>query len=78
MEQSSGIDQFHPKKKNEEVLEPEISYLNVTSTLMYLTQCTRTVISSAINLLAYSFKLYWNGIKHVFRYIRGTINLGLP
>ena len=48
---------------------------------MYLAQCTRLDIAFAVNLLArFSFKptrRHWNGIKHIFRYLRGTIDLGL-
>ena len=48
---------------------------------MYLANCTRPDISFAINLLArYSFiptKRHWNGVKHIFRYLRGTTKMRL-
>ena len=48
---------------------------------MYLAQCTRLNIAFSVNLLARirsePTKRHWNGVKHVFRYLRGTINLGL-
>ena len=48
---------------------------------MYLANCTRPDIAFAVNLLARfsssPTKRHWNGIKHVFRYLRGTIDLGL-
>ena len=48
---------------------------------MYLAQCTRPNIAFAVNLLAcYSSeptRRHWNGIKHIFRYLKGTIDLGL-
>ena len=49
--------------------------------MIYLAQCTRPYITFAVNLLArYSSELtrrHWNGIKHIFRYLKGTIDLGL-
>ena len=48
---------------------------------MYLAQCTRPNIAFAVTLLArFSSKLtrrHWNGIKYIFRYLQGTIDLGL-
>ena len=62
-------DPFHPKKENEELLGPEVSYLNAIDALMYLANCTRPDIAFSINLLArYSSaptKRHWNVIKHI-------------
>lgn len=44
--------QFHHKEKYEEVLGPEVPFLNVIGALMYLAQCKRPNISFAVNLLA--------------------------
>lgn len=48
---------------------------------MYLVNCTQPDIAFATNLLArYSSSLtrrHWNEIKHVFRYLQGTIELRL-
>ena len=48
---------------------------------MYLAQCTRPDIAFAVNLFARfssePTRRHWNGIKHIFRYLRGTIDLGL-
>ena len=74
-------DQFRPKEQDEEILGPEVPYLNAIGGLMYLAQCTRPDIAFAVNLLArYSSeptRRHWNGVKHIFRYLRGTIDLGL-
>ena len=49
-------DSFRPCKKSEELLGLEVPYLSVTSTLMYLVNCSRPDITFSINLLArYSF-----------------------
>ena len=48
---------------------------------MYLANCTRPDISFAVNLLARfssaPTKRHWNGLKHIFRYLRGSVDLGL-
>ena len=74
-------DPFRPYEENEKVLGPEVPYLSAIGALMYLANCTRPDIAFAVNLLARfsssPTKRHWNGIKHVFRYLRGTIDLGL-
>ncbi|XP_068307466.1 secreted RxLR effector protein 161-like [Pyrus communis] len=74
-------DPFHPKKDEEEILEPEVPYLSAIRVLSYLAQCTRPDISFTVNLLArYSNVptcMHWNGVKDIFRYLKGTMDLGL-
>ena len=74
-------DQFHLRESDEEILGLEVPYLNAIGALMYLAQYTRPHIAFAVNLLAFfSFeptRRHWNGIKHIFHYLRGTIDLGL-
>ncbi|XP_035841267.1 secreted RxLR effector protein 161-like [Helianthus annuus] len=74
-------DPFRPSEDDEEVLGPEVPYLSAIGALMYLTNCTRPDISFAVNLLARfssaPTKRHGNGIKHIFRYLRGTVDLGL-
>ena len=74
-------DQFRPREKDEEVLGPEVPYLSAIGALMYLTNNTRPDIAFAVNLLSrYSnapTRRHWNGIKHIFRYLRGTQDLEL-
>ena len=72
---------FRPREDNEEVLGPEVPYLSAIGALMYLANCTRPDIVFATNLLARfsssPTRRHWNGIKHVFRYLRGTTNFSL-
>ena len=74
-------DPFRPKEENEALLGPEVSYLSVIGALLFLAQCTRPDIAFSVNLLArFSFaptRRHWNGVKHILRYLRGTIDLGL-
>ena len=74
-------DIFRPRDNNEELLGPEVPYLSAIGALMYLANNTRPYIAFSVNLLArYSSsptKRHWNGIKHILRYLRGTINMSL-
>ena len=74
-------DPFHPNKDDNEILEPEVPYLSAIGDLFYLAQCTIPDISFAVNLLArYSnapTSRHWTGVKDIFRYLKGTTDLGL-
>ncbi|KAM1061303.1 hypothetical protein FF1_025820 [Malus domestica] len=74
-------DPFHPKEDEEEILETEVPYLSAIGALLYLAQCTRPDISFVVNLLArYSnapTRRHCNGVKDIFRYVKGTTDLGL-
>ncbi|XP_074337707.1 secreted RxLR effector protein 161-like [Apium graveolens] len=74
-------DPFCPRKQDEETLGPEVPYLSAIGALMYLANNTRLDIAFAVNLLARfssdPTKRHWDGIKHIFRYLRKGIDLGL-
>ena len=74
-------DPFHPCKDNKEIVGLEVPYLNAIVALMYLVNCTRPDIVFVVNLLARfsssPTRRHWNGIKHIFHYLQGTIDLGL-
>ncbi|KAM1579235.1 hypothetical protein ACFX15_040354 [Malus domestica] len=74
-------DPFRPNKDDEEILELEVPYLSAIGALLYLAQCTRPDISFAVNLLARYMnaptRRHWNGVKEMFRYLKGTTDLGL-
>ncbi|CAA7016171.1 unnamed protein product [Microthlaspi erraticum] len=74
-------DPFRPRENNEDVLGPEVPYLSAIGALMYLASHTRPDISFAVNLLARfsscPTRRHWNGIKHIFRYLQGTKDMGL-
>ncbi|KAM1457952.1 hypothetical protein ACFX13_035921 [Malus domestica] len=74
-------DLFRPKEDDEEILESEVPYLSAICALLYLAQCARPDISFAVNLLArYSnapAHKHWTGVKVIFRYLKGTKDLGL-
>ncbi|XP_070045524.1 secreted RxLR effector protein 161-like [Nicotiana tomentosiformis] len=74
-------DPFRPQEENEELLGPEVPYLSAVGALMYLTNTTRPGMSFSVNVLArYSSAptmRYWNEIKHILRYLKGTTDMGL-
>ena len=74
-------DQFRPKDEDEELLGTEVPYLSAIGALMYIANCTRPDIAFAVNLLARHSaaptKRHWTGVKNIFRYLQGTIDLGL-
>ena len=74
-------DPFRPQEKDEKILKSEVSYLSAIGELMYLANTTRPDITFSVNLLAryifVSTKRHWNGIKHILRYLKGTIYMGL-
>ncbi|XP_070039730.1 secreted RxLR effector protein 161-like [Nicotiana tomentosiformis] len=74
-------DLFRPQEKNEELLGLEVPYLSAIGALMYLANTTRPDITFSVNDLARYRSTptmrYWNGIKHIFRYLKGPIDMGL-
>ena len=74
-------DPFRPPEEDEELLGPEVPYLSAIGALMYLANSTRPDITFVVNVLArYSFspkRRHWNGIKHILRYLKGTVDMGL-
>ncbi|KAJ9554079.1 hypothetical protein OSB04_018124 [Centaurea solstitialis] len=74
-------DPFRPHENEEELLGPEVPYLSAIGALMYLANNTRPDISFLVSLLARfsssPTRKHWNGVKHVFRYLQGSVDKGL-
>jgi len=74
-------DVFRPADEGEEILGENYPYFSAIGALMYLSNQTRPDIAFPVNLLArFSQKptmRHWNGIKHIFRYLKGTDDMGL-
>ncbi|XP_074336608.1 secreted RxLR effector protein 161-like [Apium graveolens] len=74
-------DSFRPRNEDEDPLGPEVPYLSAIGALMYLANNTRPDIAFVVNLLTRftsdPTKRHWDEIKHILRYLRGTIDLGL-
>ena len=74
-------DVYGPRRDSEDVLPSNYPYREAIGALMYLTNCSRPDIAFATNLLARfsqdPTKRHWSGIKHLLRYLAGTMNYGL-
>lgn len=74
-------DPFRSCEDSEKILGPEVPYMSAIGGLLYLANCTRHDIAFATNLLvrynSAPTHRHWNGIKHLFRYLQGTVDLGL-
>ena len=78
---NKGDDPYRPCEEEEEILGEQYPYLAAVGALLYLATSTRPDISFAVSVLArHSARptlRHWNGIKHLFRYLKGTEHLGL-
>jgi hypothetical protein len=74
-------DIFRKRAELEPMLGSEKPYLSAIGALMFLASQTRPDIAFAVNLLARHSSQptirHWNGIKRIFCYLCGTIDLGL-
>ena len=74
-------DLFRPCEDDEELLVAKVPYLSIIGALLYLANCTRLGIDFSINLFArYSSApthRHRDVIKHILRYVQGTIDMGL-
>lgn len=72
-------DPFRPQEKDEEILGDLTPYLSIIGALMYLANNTRLDIYFAVSLLARFnsclTKRHWKCVKHIFRYLQGTIDM---
>lgn len=62
-------------------LAPHVPYRQAIGSLMYLSDTSRPDISFIVNQLARRMasprEIDWKSVKHLFRYLRGTINVGI-
>ncbi|XP_070672499.1 secreted RxLR effector protein 161-like [Malus domestica] len=74
-------DPFRPNEDKKEILKPEVPYLSAIGALLYLAQCTRPDISFTVNMMSrddnVSIHRHWNGVKEIFCYLEGMMDLGL-
>jgi len=70
-----------PKTPEEKDEMEEIPYINAVGSLMYLATMTRPDIAYTVGVLARfnsnPGRAHWNAVKHLFRYLKGTIDLKL-
>ncbi|XP_047258114.1 secreted RxLR effector protein 161-like [Capsicum annuum] len=74
-------DPFRPLEEGKEILGPKVPHLSAIGALLYLANATRPDIAFSVNLLARysssSTRRHWNRVKHILRYLKGTIDMGL-
>jgi hypothetical protein len=74
-------DPYRPCEEEEEEFYDRTCYLAAVGALLYLSTFTRPDISFSISVLARHNQKpamrHWNGVRHVFRYLRGTEDLGI-
>ncbi|KAL2241729.1 UNVERIFIED_CONTAM: Retrovirus-related Pol polyprotein from transposon TNT 1-94 [Sesamum indicum] len=70
-----------PKTDSEKTKMDKIPYSNVIGSIMYLMVCTRPDIAYAISCLSRYMSNpgtpHWEALKHLLRYLRGTIDIGI-
>lgn len=81
---ATPLDLNHPLNKEEVLREPIIEgneYAAAIGSLMYCCVATRPDLSYALSVLSKHTKApreaHWQGVKRVFRYLRGTMDHGL-
>ena len=76
----TGDDPYTPCKEEEEEF-PKERYLAAVGAVLYRSTHTRPDLSFAVSVLARHSQRpsirHWNGVRHLFRYLRGTEDLGL-
>ena len=70
-----------PSTDEDKAFMAKVPYLSAVGSLMYLATCTRPDIAYAVSLLARfnanPGKAHWQAVKHLFRYLKGTLDLRL-
>lgn len=79
LENSKDI--FRRRLEHEPILGSDKPYLSAIGALMFLANQTRPDIAFSVNLLARHSAQptlrHWNGIKRIFKYLKGTHDMGL-
>ncbi|XP_075104800.1 secreted RxLR effector protein 161-like [Nicotiana tabacum] len=74
-------DPFRPQENDEELVGDNTPYLSAVGLLMYLANNTRPNITFIVSLIARfsssPTRRHWNGVNHIFRYLRGTLDMRL-
>nr|GEV55292.1 copia LTR rider [Tanacetum cinerariifolium] len=72
---------FAPQSEAEIEYTSRIPYASVVGSLMYVMVCTRPDVAHAMSVasryMAHPEKEHWNAVKHIFRYLKGTSDVGL-
>ncbi|KAM3344821.1 hypothetical protein P3S68_024530 [Capsicum galapagoense] len=73
--------EFYPKTEEKIEIMSNIPYSSVVGGLMYAMVCTRPDLTYTVSMVSpyihNTRKYHWDVVKWIFRYLKGTINLGL-
>lgn len=72
---------FAPKSAEENEYMSRVPYASAVGSLMYAMVCTRPDLAQAVSVvsrfMAQPGKEHWQAVKRIFRYLRGTSDVGL-
>ena len=72
---------YAPKSVAEQVYMSRVPYSNAVGSLMYAMVCTRPDLAHAVSVVSRFMgqpgKEHWQAVKRIFRYLRGTSDVGL-
>ncbi|XP_047326500.1 secreted RxLR effector protein 161-like [Impatiens glandulifera] len=72
---------FAPQSEAEKLYMSHVPYASAMGSLMYVMVCTRPDISYSVsvvsNFMSRPSKEHWKAVKRIFRYLRGTSDVGL-
>jgi len=70
-----------PSSEDSEPLPADVPYRSAIGSLMYLMICTRPDLGFAVGRLSQHcenpLKCHWNAVKRVYRYVKGTQDMGI-
>jgi Reverse transcriptase (RNA-dependent DNA polymerase)/gag-polypeptide of LTR copia-type/Integrase core domain/GAG-pre-integrase domain len=73
--------QYQPADDNDQPFEDTSLYRSAIGSLMYAAIATRPDIAYAVNSLSQfntkPTQMHWNAVKHIFKYLQGTKNIGI-
>ncbi|XP_047308518.1 secreted RxLR effector protein 161-like [Impatiens glandulifera] len=72
---------FSPQTDEEKNYMTRVLYSSVVGSLMYVIVCTRLDLARAVSVVSRFMvqlvKEHWQAVKRIFRYLRGTFDVGL-
>lgn len=72
---------FAPKSAEEQEYTSQVPYASAVESLMYAMVCTRPDLAHAVSVISRFMsqpgKEHWQAVKRIFRYLRGTSDIGL-
>ena len=73
--------QYQPARDGDQPFEDTSLYRSAIGSLMYTAIATRPDIAYAVNSLSQfntkPTQMHWNAVKHIFKYLQGTKNIGI-